>query len=81
MIADLEREESITQYETLAFDRAMAQEVRKRQSEVIRFRLSRTDEPIEEIKHVALSSTRWPLIAAGLACLILFLAVLAILLL
>jgi serine/threonine-protein kinase len=81
MVADLEREEPLAQYTTVAFDRALAQEVRKRQSEIIRFRLSRTDEPIEEIKHVALSGTQWPLIAAGIVCLIVFLAALAVILL
>lgn len=44
MLVDLETSESGSQYETLALDRSMAREVRRR-SEIKRFEASRTDAP------------------------------------
>lgn len=43
MLADLEREEEASPYETLNLDRDTAQEVRKRRSEVVRFHRSRVE--------------------------------------
>jgi len=44
MLVDLEREEAAGQYETLNIDREMVGAVRKRQSEIMRFEMSRTDD-------------------------------------
>ena len=45
MLNDLERQESFNQYETLSLNRDAADEVRKRQSEIMRFEHSRADLP------------------------------------
>jgi len=44
MLADLQQNEITTQYETLALERETATVVRKRQSDIARFRLSRLDD-------------------------------------
>lgn len=45
MVADLERHEATSQYETLAFDRDVAEQIRKRRSEIRQFERTRIDHP------------------------------------